>query len=115
MIKAVKDKVVALLMIREKTASGLIIPDGVQEPQAFCKVISVGGEVKTIKEGDVVVSHMRGGMDVLIDRQIIKVLKEDEIYGLLTDESTLSTLKTMEVTGKTEGQNIVKPVSRIIQ
>lgn len=95
MIDAIKDKVVGVMMKRDKTASGIIIPDAVQDPQAFCKVISTGDDVKTIKKGDIVVCHIRGGMDVVIDKEIIKVLKEDEIYGILTDKSTLSSLKEL--------------------
>ncbi len=115
MIKAIKDKVVARLMIREKTVSGIIIPNSVQEPQAFCKVISVGEDITSVKTGDIIVSHMRSGMDVLIDKELIKVLKEDEVYGILTDTPTIKTLKQLELTGKTEGSQIIKPVSNILQ
>lgn len=107
MIKAIKDKVVAILMTRTKTASGIIIPDTVQEPQAFCKVLSVGEEVTIIKEGEVIVSHVRGGMDVVIDKEIIKILKEDEIYGILTDEVTLESLEEIELTASKEKSSIV--------
>ena len=98
MINAIKDKVVVQILTREKTKSGLIIPDAVQEPQAFCKVISVGNEVKNIKKNNIVVCHMRAGMDVLIDKDLIKVLKEDEIYGILTDKETLESLKIFDIT-----------------
>ena len=102
MIDAIKDKVVVKLLTREKTKSGLIIPDAVTEPQAFCKIISVGDEVKYVKKNDIVVCHMRAGMDVLIDKDLIKVLKEDEIYGVLTDKDTLKSLKTFDITKKQE-------------
>jgi co-chaperonin GroES (HSP10) len=106
MIDAIRDKVVAIMMVREKTASGIIIPDVVQEPQAFCKVISVGNEVTSVKVGDVIVCHIRGGMDVVIDRELVKVLKEEEIYGLLTHKDTLSMLKEL-IIKKAEKKRVV--------
>ena len=112
MINAIKDKVVVQLLTREKTKSGLIIPDSVQEPQAFCKVITVGSDVQYITEDDIIVCHMRAGMDVLIDKDLIKVLKEDEIYGVLTDEDTLKPLKTYDITKKHE-MNKPKLIKRI--
>jgi len=114
MINAVKDKVVGIVMVREKTAGGLIIPSNTSEPQAFCKVTSVGENVTTIKVGDIVVCHLRAGMDVVIEREIIKVLKEDEIYGTLTDEATISSLKEIKLIGKTEGTPIIQAKPKLI-
>jgi len=116
MIKAIKDKVVAVMMTREKTRSGIIIPDIVQEPQAFSQVISVGDEVTVIKEGDIVVTHIRAGMDVVIDKEIIKVLKEEEIYGILNDKITIDSLIEIELKRPEEKSNIIQgPGSKIIQ
>ncbi len=112
MISAIKDKIVVQLLIREKTKSGLIIPDAVQEPQAFCKVISVGDEVKTIHVDDIIVCHMRAGMDVLIDKELIKVLKEDEIYGTLNDQDTLDSLNVFDITKRQE-DNSPKLIKRV--
>lgn len=115
MIKAIKDKVVAILMTRDKTSSGIIIPDSVQEAQAFCKVLSVGEDVTAIKVNNIIVAHIRGGMDVVIDREIIKVLKEEEIYGVLTDRKTLSTLKEIELNYNKSRSNKKSEPSKIIQ
>lgn len=116
MIKAIKDKVVAMMMTREKTRSGIIIPDIVQEPQAFSQVISIGEDVSSIKEGDIVVTHIRAGMDVVIDKEIIKVLKEDEIYGILYDKQTIASLVEIELDRTEEKSNIIQgPGSKIIQ
>jgi len=116
MIKAIKDKVVAVMMTREKTRSGIIIPDSVQEPQAFSQVISVGEDVSTIKEDDIIVSHIRSGMDVVIDKEIIKVLKEDEVYGILSDKETINSLQEIELKRPKEKSNIIQgPGSKLIQ
>jgi len=116
MIKAIKNKVVGKIMLRQKTSGGLIIPDAVKDPQAYCKVTSVGEDVTSIKEGDVIVVHIRGGMDVLFDKCIMKVLNEEEIYGTLTDENMLSNLEEIVIGGDTEGEPIIQPApkSRII-
>lgn len=109
MIEAIKDKVVGILMVRNKTAGGLILPEGATDPQAYCKVISVGNEVENIKVGDIVVCHIRGGMDAVFEKEITKVLKEDEIYGVLTHEPTIQCLKEIELTSeKKEKSNIVR-------
>ena len=116
MIKAIKDKVVATMMTREKTRSGIIIPDSVQEPQAFSQVISVGEDVSVIKKGDIIVTHIRGGMDVVIDKEIIKVLKEDEIYGILNDQQTIDSLEEIELKKPKENSKLIQSAaSSIIQ
>lgn len=99
------------MLKREKTSSGIIIPDAVQEPQAFCRVISIGEDVKNIEVGQIIVCHLRGGMDAVIDKQIIKVLKNDEIYGELTDEETIKSLTEIELkpSEQKEPSRIVSP------
>jgi co-chaperonin GroES (HSP10) len=109
MIKAIKDKVVGVLLVREKTAGGIILPGNGVDPQAYCKVTSVGEEVQTVKEGDIVVCHIRGGMDAVFEKEITKVLKEEEIYGILTHEPTIECLKEIVL------QQESKEESRIVK
>jgi len=99
MIHAIEDKIVTTLMKRTKSVGGIILPETSQEPQAYGKVISVGDKAadKGIKEGDIIVSHIRSGMDSVIGNKFIKVLKVDEVYGILTDEETLGALETIEL------------------
>ena len=98
MIKAVEDKIVTLLMKRTKSVGGIILPETTQEPQAYGRVISVGDKAKSvIKEGDIIVSHIRSGMDSVIGNKFVKVLKLDEVYGVLTDEETLGALELIEL------------------
>ena len=87
LIQAVKDKVIVEVMKQEeKTSGGIIVPDNVQkDPQLFTKVISVGADVKEINVGDNVLCHRSGGMDIVVDRTIYKVLKDEEVYGILKD------------------------------
>lgn len=97
MIQAINDKVISILMTRKQTRNGIIIPNTVQEPQAFSQVISIGDAVSSVKKGDIIITHVRGGMDVVIDEKVIKVLKEDEIYGILTDKETIASLQKMKL------------------
>ena len=84
-VKAVKDKVVVeVLKSEEKTEGGIIVPATAEkDPQGYGRVISVGEEVTTIKEGDIVLFAKFGGQDILLDRQVMKVLMYNEVYGIL--------------------------------
>ena len=87
-VQAVKDKVIVEIIEQDnKTAGGIIVPDSVEkDPQLYTRVISVGEEVKGIEVGDTVLCHRQGGMDIMMDRKILKVLKIEEVYGILKDE-----------------------------
>jgi len=93
-VKAVKDKVVVeVLKSEEKTEGGIIVPATAEkDPQGYGRVISVGEEVTTIKEGDIVLFAKFGGQDILIDRQVMKVLMYNEVYGILEGAAELVNL-----------------------
>ena len=109
MIQAIGDKIVTETLKRKMTAGGIILPDGVQDPQAYGRVISAGPDVTGVKEGDIIVCHIRGGMDSVIGYKLIKVLKIEEVYGILTDKETLSALEDVEL------QPVNKEKSKIIK
>lgn len=106
MIKAVSDKIIVQMMKAEKTAGGLILPEGASEPQAYGKVLSVGEEVENITEGDFLVFFPRAGMDCLIDKDLLKVLKYEEVYGILQDETIKKSLVEITI-GRKEESRIV--------
>jgi|GEM_PF-1402651 len=89
-VKAVKDKIVVEKIMQDTvTEGGIIIPVSVdKDPQSFGKVISVGEEITTIQPGDIVVFHKNFGMDIMIDRRIMRVLVYNEIFGILEDVDT---------------------------
>lgn len=99
MIKAVEDKIVVEVLRREVTAGGIILPDGVQDPQSYGRVLSVGDKAadKGIQVGDILVCHVRGGMDSVIGYKLLKILKLDEVYGILEDEETLKALEEIKL------------------
>jgi co-chaperonin GroES (HSP10) len=101
MIKALLDKVVIHEMKVETTKGGLIIPDSVQQPQAFGKVVSIGEKVEApVQIGDVLIFHTSGGMAMVVDGKVLRCLMEAEIYGIVQDEGILGQLSLIEVKQK---------------
>jgi co-chaperonin GroES (HSP10) len=105
MIQAVGDKIIVEVMKAGKTKGGIILPETVQDPQTYGRVISAG-EVVTqntdIKEGDFLVFHPRGGMDLLMEGRMLKVLKYDELYGILQNKSIEADLEPMVIGAKSK-------------
>ena len=91
-LQAVKDKVIVKVLVakEKKTESGIVLTEDVvknQEPQIAGVVVSFGDEVSfKLNVGDIILCHSRGGMDILLDGVIYKVLGDNEIYGILMDE-----------------------------
>lgn len=87
-IQAINNHVVVEELIRSesKTAAGIIIPETIKvEPQKYGKVLSVGEKVENIRVDDIIVFHPSGGQAVIIEGVIQRILKNDEIYGVLSD------------------------------
>ena len=85
MIKAVGDKIIVSILKIEKTVGGLFVPETAKDPQSYCKVLSVGENVKNVEVGNVIVCNPRAGMDMLINGKLFKCLAYAEVYGILTD------------------------------
>lgn len=108
MIEAIGDKIVVQVLKRSKSTGGIILPETVQDPQGYGKVVSVGPDVKDkIKEGDILVMHPRGGMDVVMDKLLLKVLKADEVYGHLKNKEIRDSLDNMTLEPQKEQSTIV--------
>lgn len=117
MITATGDKIIVVLMKANKTKGGLHLPENTQEPQAYGKVVSIGEDLnqcKNINKGDYLVFHPHAGMDMLLDRQILKVLKYDELYGILDSNEIKETLEALVFGGQSEGQQQVRTASKLI-
>lgn len=112
MVKAVSDKIVVEFLKREITTGGIIAPENaLVDPQGYGKVLSVGEEVTLIKEGDFVVFHPHAGMDMVFDKKIFKVLKYDELYGIIEDKEFISQFEPLRLVVKpqVEKPSIIKP------
>ena len=68
MIKAIEDKILVELLRRNVSAGGIIMPEGAQDPQSYGRVMSIGDAAKDkgFEVGDILVCHVRGGMDSII-------------------------------------------------
>lgn len=115
MIKAVNDKIVVEELKRTKTEGGIIIPEGSGDPQAYGKVLSLGEDIKTLKVGDIIVFHNHGGQAGLIGKSLLRILKYEEIYGILEHEETIKSLVHLEIGAiSKEGTVTVREPTRII-
>lgn len=86
-------------MKKDTTKGGIIIPEAaVAEPQGYGKVLSCGEDIKSIKEGQIIVFHPMAGMDTVFETKIFKVLKYEEIYGILNDKEAIEQLESLTLT-----------------
>ncbi|MBI5142971.1 MAG: co-chaperone GroES [Nitrospirae bacterium] len=83
--KPLKDRVfVKYSESEEKTAGGLIIPDAAKEKPQRGTVEAVGGDVKEIKKGDVVLFDRYSGSKIKLDNVEFLIIKEEDILGILS-------------------------------
>ncbi|WP_022670629.1 co-chaperone GroES [Hippea alviniae] len=71
--------------LEQKTESGIIIPDTAKEKPQQGKVIAVGDDVESIKEGDRVVFEKYAGNEIKLDDKKYVILKEDEVLAKIVD------------------------------
>jgi len=91
MLKPLGNKIlIEPLEAEEVTKSGIIIPDSAKEERSEGKVIAIGSglvdgkEYKfSVKIGDKVLYGKYSGEEVKIEGKDYKVVKEDEILGVL--------------------------------
>jgi|TARA_R100001244_G_scaffold55528_1_gene47602 chaperonin GroES len=83
MIKPLGDRVVVEPSIqREKTESGIILPDTAQEKPQEGKVLAVG-DCETIKKGDLVLYPKYTGTEVSHKGQDILIMSEKEVLAVV--------------------------------
>jgi co-chaperonin GroES (HSP10) len=112
MVKAVSDKIIVEFLKREITSGGIIAPENaLVDPQGYGKVMSVGEEVTMIKEGDFLAFHPRAGMDMVFDKKVFKVLKYDELYGVIEDKDFIAQFEPLRLVIKPQAEKatIIKP------
>ena len=92
-IRPLGDRVVVQAMTQETSKSGIIIPDTAKEKPTQGKVVAVGpgrtlesGKVvpMDIQVGDTVLFGKWGGTEVKIDGVEYTILKEDDVYGVIS-------------------------------
>lgn len=77
----------------EKTASGIVLPDSAKESPQIGKVLAVGkGKIVEgklipleVKTGDKVIFGKYGGDEIKIEGKEYKLIKEEDILGVITE------------------------------
>ena len=92
-LKPLDDRVVVKPQeAEEKTAGGIVLPDTAKEKPLMGKVIAIGdGKLAdngqrtkmSVKKNDVVLYGKYGGSDVELDGVEYKILRENEILGII--------------------------------
>ncbi|MFT7237362.1 MAG: chaperonin GroES [Cyclobacteriaceae bacterium] len=90
-IKPLGDRVlIEALEAETKTKSGIIIPDTAKEKSQEGIVIAIGDGTKkqkmTVKKGDKVLFGKYSGSEIQIDGKKYMIMKETDIYGVLSEE-----------------------------
>lgn len=81
--KPLKDRVfVSYTEEMDKTAGGIYIPDAAKEKPQKGKVEAVGGEVKAVKAGDMILFDKYSGSKINMDGADYLILKEEDILGV---------------------------------
>jgi len=103
-------------MRRAQTAGGIVIPGNIPDPQAYGRVMSIGEFLvdTPLKEGDIVVMHLNAGMDMVMERNLMRTVKYEEIYGILEDKDFEKNLEDMIISGSTEGNPIITAAKPLI-
>ena len=94
-LKPLEDRIVVQpKAAEEKTAGGIVLPDAAKEKPLMGTVVAVGegklldsgkrGEM-SVKKKDVVLYGKYSGSDVEIDGVEYKILREDEVLGIIED------------------------------
>ena len=93
-LKAVKNNVIVEPISNKMTEGGLHIPETAQtqDPQVICNVVSIGpGAADEIQGAKQVICHPSAGLAMYVEKTIIKVVKDDEIYAVRVKEEPKKT------------------------
>ena len=81
-IKPLGDRVVA---VREeaqtKTASGLYLPDNAKEKPVLAKIVAVGKDIKSVKNGDRILYKEYSTTEIKLDGTEYLIVKEEDILA----------------------------------
>ena len=102
---AVMDKIfIKELVVKETvTEGGIYLTEDAsknQEPQKCGIVVSFGSDVPyELNIGDLIMFHQRGGQSLIMDKVIYRILKADEVYGIIKDDEHISDSDSLGVNG----------------
>ena len=85
-IQAIRDKIAVRVIEQKKTSvTESISKIGDRGPQSYGRVVSIGEEVKNVREGDIIIFHKNAGMILVIGKTVYKLMSLGDIYGILRD------------------------------
>lgn len=70
---------------KEKTNSGIVIPDQAKKPSTTAQVIIIGKDVEEITPGDKVVLQPYAGKEIKIDKDQYLIVDVRYILGIIED------------------------------
>jgi len=68
------------------TKGGIIIPDTSKEKPMQGEVVSIGGDVKAVKPGDIILHAKYAGTDIILDSGDYLILSEKDILGVIVPD-----------------------------
>ena len=84
-ITPLADRVVAVKEeAKTQTASGLYLPDNAKEKPVVAKVLAIGTDVKTVKNGDKILYKEYSTTEIKIDGTEYLIVKEEDVLGTLS-------------------------------
>lgn len=66
----------------ERTAGGIYIPDAAKEKPQRGKIERIGADVKSVKEGDLILFDKYSGSKINVDGTDYLIIKEEDILGI---------------------------------
>lgn len=83
-LKPLGDRVIAVAEeAKNKTASGLYLPDNAKEKSKVAEVVAVGKDAKTVKKGDKIIYKEYSTTEVKLGGVEYIVVKEEDVLATL--------------------------------
>lgn len=83
-IKPLADRVVAVgIETKDRTASGLYLPDSAKEKPVAATVVAIGPDVKQVKPGDNIVYKDYATTELKVEGKDYLIIKEEDILATL--------------------------------
>ena len=83
-IKPLADRVVAVgIETKDRTASGLYLPDSAKEKPVAATVVAIGQDVKQVKPGDNIVYKDYATTELKVEGKDYLIIKEEDILATL--------------------------------
>lgn len=87
-IRTIGDRVAVRRREEEEQKGRLVVPEAAKRASQLARVVAVGEDVKGVVVGDdVVILAEHAGDEVVVDGELLLVLHDSEILGVLEDDA----------------------------